>query len=481
VVVELNGSRPRLIDPNTGQPFEGYNDRSRFAVAPILSYASIVNQSLQVYSAVRRDDAMRFGRKEALAMERDCFIQSLMEERYESTFLLEYDIVPEDAKDPVQLADAEWHKKIIERTPFFQRYRRNLLQGIWFGRSGVQHLIGRKPNEMIMGRPCWRIHDHSPVRGDKIEFAFQLDDGIAEEGLREGDPLILINPAHTEKIERQGGKILRSDQYPSLWLTPGYWRERFAILKHLTKDYDPFEDPQKQGCIHGYGVRDQIFYMDWLRKEWMANVADFIAMVGKGAVMVPYDASNPANADAALQAYKEQSQNTVILWPVWPGQEKVMPMPLNIPMTGSETLLKLMDHMEGIIERYIVGQGASASSETSGMGTHNTGFQESTKYMRIKGDVNNLDEVLTDELLGVLHRWNSPQARYKLFFKSRLEKPNASEMLQAAGELYQMNVPIKADEVRGYAGYTKPEEGEEVVQQPQPMVPVMDVHGRPPV
>jgi phage gp29-like protein len=457
--VLVNGERPRLIDPTTGRPFEGYD--TGFAQPPVLSYSFLLNQARQIYSAVRRDDAMSFGRMDALAMERDAFIQGLMLERYEATALLKWHIEPEDPKDKVQLADAMWHQKIIERTPNFQRYKMNLLYAIWFGRSAIQQVINRVRGERIMGRPVWRIVDHSPVRGDKIEFTYQLDK------YREGMPVIFLNAARANEMEERGATIVHTDYYVGMLLTDGYWRERFVIHKHLTKDYDPFEEPEKQGVIHGFGVRDQIFHLDWIRKEWLANVSDFIDQVGKGGQIYPYDASNPNNEAKAIEAASRQSRNTVIVWPVWPGHGgQMLPTAMSPSMSGSEILIKLMSHMEEHIERCIIGQSGSGRAQNSVMGNPvNSDQMAMTKYNRIRWDAQNLDETLTEDMLGPLHRWNSPGADYKLFFKSEIERPDAEKMIQTAQALYQMNVPIRSHDLRGFAGYSNPEPGDDVVSQ----------------
>jgi phage gp29-like protein len=468
MAVTINGERPGIYDAEgrlwrNGRPA----DDSSFAMPPVLSNASILNSALQVYSAVRRDDAIRFSRTDALAMERDTFLQAIMLERYEATALLTGHVEPEDPKDPRQLADARRTQKILERTPNFQRLKMQLLYGIWFGRAGTQIVVKHRKGEQIDGRPFRRVVAHSPVRGDKIEFAFQWDREQADRTdghwLEEGTPLIFMNASYEKDLEAKGAWIHRSDLYRALVLTPGYWRERFIIHKHLCKDWDPFEDPEKQGVIHGFGVRDQIFWLDWIRKEWLANVSDFIDQVGKGCLFYPYDASNPQARDAAMAAAKAQSRNTVIIWPVWPGQPPVMPQPMNIPMAGSETLLKLMEHVEGHIERYIIGQTGSSRSETSGLGTHSGEAMQDTKYRRVRWDAQNLDETITEDLLGPLHRANTPNAGYKLFYHSDVDKPNAAQMLEAGKLLHDMDVPVKSQEMRTYAGFSEPDQDDETI------------------
>ena len=114
------------------------------------------------------------------------------------------------------------------------------------------------------------------------------------------------------------------------------------------------------------------------------------------------------------------------------------------------------------------------------MGTHDTDLQADTKYRRLRGDADCLAETLTRDLLHGLVRWNLVGQDPEAFsFKHDLDKPDAKEMVDSAKTMFDMRIPVKVDEVRGFAGFSKPEPGDAVLEQP-PEQPGAGGPGQPP-
>src|SRR5579862_7694969 len=82
----------------------------------VLSFAAIWNNITKIYS-YRWDEALRHQPENALAMRRDCYIRSLLQERALPTVNRKWQLVPEDTKDPVQRATAKTLTAIVLRTP----------------------------------------------------------------------------------------------------------------------------------------------------------------------------------------------------------------------------------------------------------------------------------------------------------------------------------------------------------------------------
>ena len=136
-------------------------------------------QSIGLYSGGRffylnRDEALRVSRQDARNMLRNLDIRVPLQERMLSVAELQWSIEPEDRKDKHQLEIAKELQNVIEQTPDFVKFLRQLLWAIWFGRSAVQikyewrYMKGRK--YLIPAR--W-----DSVHGDNLCFHYN-DDGI---------------------------------------------------------------------------------------------------------------------------------------------------------------------------------------------------------------------------------------------------------------------------------------------------------------
>src|ERR1700733_14970067 len=106
--------------PNTNdKPIDDFLNRGE-VLPHVLSFAAIWNNISKIYS-YRWDEALRHQPENALAMRRDCYIRSLLQERALPTVNRKWQIVGEDKKDPVQKATAQALTAITQRTPRFKR------------------------------------------------------------------------------------------------------------------------------------------------------------------------------------------------------------------------------------------------------------------------------------------------------------------------------------------------------------------------
>lgn len=481
-----NGSpgHSQLVDQH-GNPFEmelrdpdspayGGGARARengvFALPHVLTYGSIWNSANKVYSW-RWDEAYKTSRVDAVAMRRDAFIMGILQERRLASSQLSWHLEPDDAKDPRQKACAGFLTKIVEKTPDLFSMYYAMSDACWYGRYGIQHAFVQRPNVLkrpseVPGPPETMVSaGWVPVNGDKIQFGYRIN----EEGEThdDGTPIILVHS--TAEIRMPKSHTVMTDHGRGLLLADSYWREKFIIHKHYDRDDSDFFDAEMAGGVHGVGIRSRIYWLDWLRKEWLANVSDFIQRVGQGVLIFYYEAGNPQSEAQAIRAANNISNNTVIVWPRAIGSEKQGAGidKLDIPMSGSETLIKLMEHLEAIIERYIIGQTGSSRSDTEGMGTHSGDAMQDTKFRLVKADAQAMSDSLTRDYITTLMKWNCPEEQYGMRFVFDVDKPNAEEAMRGIKTAWDMGAEIRAEDVYSATGTAKPQEGDEVLKSPQ--------------
>lgn len=447
------------------------NPESTAALPHVLTFASIMQSANRVYSW-RWDEALRNSREDALGMRRDAFIMAILQERKLATAQFNWHLEPEDETDESQNQAADDISKLIRRTPYLTKLFYSLLDAVWYGRFGVQVVWAWRD---VAGKKTLLPVRWVPVNGDKIQYRFRM----AKDGpwIEDGTPVVLVHSSEADQLYK--ARTVLTDRARGLLLADPYWRERFIIHQHELDDADFFEG-EMAGTVHGVGVRSRIYWLDWLRKEWLSNVSDYIERVGQGMLIFYYEQSNPQSRTDAIEAANKQSDKTVIVWPRPIGNEKQGAGVefLSVPTSGSEILLKLQEHLESIIERYIIGQSASSKSDASGMGTHDNSLQADTKYRLVRFDALNLQDTLTVDFVRVLKKWNlppdHPAQHAELYFRFDIDKPDPDKLLGGAQKLTSMGVTLKADELRGIAGLSKPEEGDEVVggqQQGAPGAP----------
>ena len=467
-----NGFAPQLLGPDgnpirSQRPLTGPDgqpiDMSGFSLPHVLTFSSILNLSSHVYSW-RWDEAYKHSRENALSMRRDCFLMGLLRERQLATAQLNWHLEPESKRDPKQREAADYLTRIVKCTPRLQRMTMALLEAIWYGRYGSQLLLGYK---QLGGQRIFAVTNHQALNGDKIQFRYRL----AKDGpeIEDGTPVVLVHAGESNNLPN--AEIVLTDRGRGLLLRKGYWRERFIIHQHEVEDADFFE-AEVSGGLGGIGIRSRIYWLDWLRKEYLSWIADYIERVGMGVLIFYYEAGNPASEASARDAANKQSRNSVIVWPRPIGSEKqgAGVERIEVPMSGSEILLKLQEHIEQIIERYIIGQTLSGHAQGTGLGSGVADLHADTKYKIVRFDAQNLEETLTTDLVEPLKKWNIPWADFPIRWVYEVDRPNAKEQLEGAKTLFEMGVGLDAEEVRGFAGLSKPEEGAELIEK-QPEQP----------
>jgi hypothetical protein len=463
---------PSILD-QFGKRISTFDD---FAIPSVISFSSILGSSYRTFWHGLYDEAMRHSREDALVMRRDAFLMALLRERQRSVARLRWHIEGDDQHDPTQIAVCDTLTKIVKRMPRFRRFLMSQLEALWYGRYGSQF---RFDWDQIDGMPVLACKAHVPLNGDKIGYTY---DGV---------PYVLVHVAEAKQLGLDYLTVspdeITDPTHAGLIYTTvavavslrGTWRERFQIHQHEIDDADYFEAEQAD-AIHGVGIRSRVFWLDWLRREYISWLVDFMERVGLGVTIYYYDGSNPKSKDESIKLAKEQNRRSVIVWPRWPGEKGPQGggvERLETPVSGVEALVAMQGHIEDHIERYVIGQQASSRSETSGLGTHDTDLQAETKGAITELDADNLAETITGSeaepgLLHVLKKWSFPQGvDFPVYFKFDVTRPQPEKALESVKAAWEMGVSFVANEVRALTGLSDPQEGDDILegqtQQPE--------------
>lgn len=460
MIATLNGypDRPPQLVDHTGRPFRDDNinpplSRPGEAIPHVLSFAAIMGGAWRTYWHGQFDEAMRHSADDALVMKRDCFLMGLLQERKLAVASTKWHLEVDDEKDPTQKAVKDEMTKIVRRIPHFKKLRMTLLEGLWYGRYGSQCTWKwRDPD----GYRALHLRSHKPVNGDKIGYRY--DD----------TPYVLINQAYRDQVPGAETVPIAGGRGGLGLLLKGSWRERVIIHQHEIDDADYWEIEQAD-AVHGVGIRSRVFWMDWLKREWLAWVCDWYERVGLGVTIFYYTHGNAEEEKQAEQAAHEQNRRGVILWPRFPGDRSSAGgvERLETPTGGAEALLKMQEHLEEIIERYVVGQTLSSDTEGSGLGgTGVAKMHSNTKLMITKFDAENLDETMTgteDEpgIINTIQKWTFPQAKFPVRFVSDVPDGEAKDKIASIVSLAGLGLDFVKNEARQLTGLSDPQPGDD--------------------
>lgn len=450
-------SMPQLLGPDgrvisreaaPGPPYDDY------AIPHVITFQSIIGTAQRAYWHDKFDEALRDDRRNALAMRNDPQLMSLLQERILNTAALEWHLEPEDEKDAYQEDITKAMTKIVKSVPRLRRMYRDLMEAVWFGKYAVQV---KWTWEMMNALPYLTVAKHTRVNGDKIGHRW------------DGTPYILVNATEADRLPNSASIFTTAGGRGVL--LEGTWRERFILHYHNPDDMDFFQQADMAEAIYGVGVRSRCYFLWWLKQEYISWLAEYLERVGLGMTIWYYDMGNENMRKAVEKEAKDNSRRSNLILPRVPGQGgRGSPGVdrIETPASGSQVLMELQKHLEGQIERFIVGQQASSRSETSGMGTHDTGMQESTQYKITCADADELSETLTGSprepgLISTIQRYTFPDADFKIRHVFDVDKPDPEQRLNAAKTIVDMGGELKASEVLAAAGFSKPEENDETL------------------
>lgn len=456
------GSRPQTsqILGADGLPYR--KDYGDYALPHVLGFAAILGSAYKTYFHQTFDESYRHDPQDPLVMRQDAFLMGLLQERKLATASEPWHLEIPDEKDKHQVLVRDTLTKALKGVWGLRRLFWEFLDSIWYGRMG-ESVEWEWVN--IDGQKVLTLHKFTPINGDKIGHQYN------------GTPYVLVNSAYSDEIP--GAKFIYSTVNKGI-LIEGSWRERVLVHHHHRVDAD-FFDADRAEAIHGVGIRSDLFWINWIRLEWQARISDFVDRVGLGLTVWYYEQGNAASYNNVKKAAEEQSGKMNILLPCPAGQTPGKGsgvQRIETPASGADLLNRIIEPLRQDIERYVVGQEASSKGDGSkGLGNEASAeFQQDTKFNITQYDAWLLADTLTGcarapGVVSIMKRWSFPWADFPVNFVFGAEKPQAEKKLDGAKTLFDMKVPLKADEVRAAGGFSKPGPGDEVVQAPPDQLP----------
>jgi hypothetical protein len=456
-----------MLDPATGT-----NAPPNFGqdIIPHIHTAS-GRYGIASHAYLNMDEALRDSRQNAERMRVDCGIMECLEQRQRSVALLPWHLEPDDDKDPYQQELAAKLTSILEETPRFTEYRRNLQEAIWFGRYGVANQYGSK---LVRGKWQTVVRRWEPRHGDKLVFRFDDGDRSVDPeqvGIRVSTAFRTAYSRHNINGANRFSKIQPTEMGLVYWLDQ--WERRtMCIHKHMVED-GPFEDPRMAGRIHGIGIRDRIYWTWYAMVECLQRVVEYLDRAAFGIEVWPYPSGNPRAKQATEEAAFGSlgGGRTIILAPLPPGDdpERYMPKMMEPGLGGVSTTIDIIRTYFGHkIKRYILGQTLSSEADATGLGSGVADAHLATLADILSYDARNLEETLTDDLVRPLQLWNCRDSYgVKVRFKIDTESDNVKERLESIKSAWDMGLQIRADELYQIIGSSKPDADDEILANPQ--------------
>jgi DNA topoisomerase IB len=465
----------QILDP-AGRPYqrERYDE---FAIPHVMTGQWIYKSGWQTYWH-RWDEAVKKNREDALAMRRDAWLMALLQERRLAVASLKWHIEVDNEKDPHEKALKDGLTKILKTTPRLQSLFYYLDDAIWYGRYGSQLHYGWRnmdlpapaPGPSIPGQPAVKTAQnqkrralciqrglghpgHIPVNGDKI--GHKLDH----------TPYVLVHGSEDDQLSKPPTPIWTTEA--KAMPLEGWLRDRFILHCHEFTDADFLEAEMAEG-VHGVGIRTFVYFLDWLKKEWLSNISDFMERAGLGVRLWYYQGGNDDARAKIEQVAKDNIRRVNILIPRYPGDRGQAQDTMewrDVPTAGAEFLLEMIKWIEEGIERFIIGQTLSSNTEGSGLGgTGVASMHAETKHRIIAFDANNLADTLTQDWVRVVQYWTYPEYReIPARFVFDVDNPDAEKVLNAVKTFIDIGGEVPEDAVRGLIGVPAPAEGDKVL------------------
>ena len=393
----------------------------------------------------RSDLALRKDRQLQRQMRRDPDIMSPLFQRKSAVALLEWEIQPEDAGDPIQVQQAAKLEQII-RTNLQKpiEFFTTLLDAVWYGPAAVQVTPVMRNGYVVPG-------DWMPIHSDTLSFN-EYGDLYVQVGLKYDG----------EKYQGPHGMVHMLEESE---------RELLILHTHGRQGAD-YEVPEEAGyAFAGRGLRDVVWY-HWMMKQtalqfWMT----WIERYGMGIRVGTY----PDGNNAAKGVMEEVLQNLVgdvsVVIPRQPGENRdAYSVGIQEVDSGhARTFADLIEgYLAGQIKELIIGQTATTEATSTGLGS-SVGDHHAETFRRIvMSDALNLSDSLTRELVWRYHAMNFGNTPYRPSFSFSLDKTDTAQFMESVQQFVALGGTVSQKQTREMLGLTEPEEDEPILmRQPQ--------------
>ncbi len=392
------------------------------------------------------DEALNDSTCNADAMWNDATIREPLNARQRPVVGLEWQLQPQNQANKLELAFSNKLTQVIKDIPYFQQFRRCLMDAVFFGKAGVQLLMKW---DYSLGYKRAVIAEWYPVHGDKVVFKW------------DGTPGILVNPTYTAK------KLEYTERGTAHFLTP---TEQLGFVYHKFEPEDAsYYRPQSAASIYGSGMRGRIYWWWWLRQNLQKFMMNFVKKAGNGYLLVAYPTNNPRALEQTQTAIEGQQGNNVVYVPVniQAGEKLDQVMQhVQIPMTGAEFQWTIITGINELIRQTFLGESGTTQSNLNGLNS-DSDQHGMTADERVKYDAVDLETPL-QKLTAVLNQYNCP-ANPCPRFAHLADKRQPKEVMEAASFMLDNGGTVPMTWAQDNLGIPNAVNNEPVLARVQPM------------
>ncbi len=427
-------------DPKTGR-FRAKSGKARPKTTPILhdvseGFSAVVRTAKDVL--INPDIAWRTDRQLQEQMIRDPMVMAPLQKRMLATALLDWEVIPEDDKNPQQKKVAQQVETIIRRIPKFADLLKNCLWAIWKG-TGVSEMGWEWDDRLRM----YCITSHRPHDGDKITYDI------------DGNPRILTSRDHTA-----GRPLTQAEQ------------ERLIIHVFDPEDGAFFEGQEAAYLFKGRGLRDLSWQYWWLKHNALFFWLNFVERYGGGMVLGRYPMNNePAKAaiESVLQNMTTDSRVSV---PVPGSVDASKPGDYGVEVVtlggqgkaSSELFNDFVEKWAGKhIRMLIMGQEFGYEDSGDGLGSSRADRLQDTFRQFRDYDAKMLAQTLTASLVDRIVRFNYGELPFDLRFNFVLEVDDYEQAEKRVKAAKEMKLQIGKDWMYSVLGIPQPKEDDDIV------------------
>lgn len=417
-------------DPYKQLPAGGH----RWAVSGYEQVVGLINQTFRAHYYTGGDEALKHCRQNAVACREDTLIAQALKQRQNAVIQLPWALEPQDETDPEQMRAAAKNTLALLQTPRWQDFLRAVEERQWYGKAGAQCIMAwdqYRPDLM-------RIWDWLPLNGDSLVARWSGGSVLGDWGL-------MVNGGFEGDTEPYSlGKVH--------YFTP---QERESVVIGTFEPEAPdFFQTTSTGAIKGKGLRSRVYWYWYLRSNLYASLMDFAERVGSGIWVAGYDQSNPSGRQDMSDAVAGYKEHRVILIPMDKSGQTAYRLEIKEPGQGAVSILmQVIQYLDTAIRSMISGHPVGDGIHVGVGGDTAVMYSDSVSQIT-KLDANALQDILTQDLVRTLYRYNSPNVPAGRF-QFATDHPGASRILEYSKALMDMGYAVDLDQVAKICGVPK--------------------------
>lgn len=417
-------------DPSKLLPAGG----GQWAVPGYQQVVGIINQVFRSHYYQSGDEALKHCRANAVACREDPIISTAAEQRKDAVVQLPWSLEPEDETDPEQMRAAAKNTLALLKTPRWQDMLRAVEDRQWWGKAGVETVMRWCPYQPDL----MKVVDWLPLNGDSLVPRWSGGSVLGDWGL-------MVNSNWDGETDNNTfGKVH--------YFTP---EEREAVVIGTFKPEAPdFFSTLDTGMVKGRGLRSKVYWYWFLRNNLLASLTDFAERAGSGIWVGYYDQSNPSGRQDMADSIAAYKDRHCLLFPRNQQGQTAYDLQIKEPGATSVGIVhQIIQYLDSAIRAVILGHPVGDGVQI-GVGGDTAVMYSDAVSQVTKLDANSLQDILTEQLVKTLYKYNSPGVPTGKFAFST-DHPGASRILEYAKALRDLGWSVDLDQVARICGVPK--------------------------